>query len=90
MNAKPKIPRVFRLFLVSGLNGFAISLAFCVLILFFNVADLRRLVSGSDDGVIAMVAFWVLNGIVFSGVQFALALNQAVRSDTPQNYGPDS
>ena len=89
MTGKTKIPRVFRLFLLSGLNGFAISLAFCALILVLDVAGLRRLVSGSDVGVLAMVAFWVLNGIVFSGVQFAIALSQAVRNDAPQKYGPD-
>lgn len=75
------MPLVFRLYLVSALNGFGISLAFVALILIFNVANLRHLVSTSDIGVMATVAFWVLNGIVFSGVQFAWALNQMVKAE---------
>jgi hypothetical protein len=75
------MPRVFRLYLLSAVNGFGISLAFVVLILLFNVANLRHLVLGSDIGVLATVAFWILNGIVFSGVQFAWALSQMVRAD---------
>lgn len=75
------MPRVFRLYLVSALNGFGISLAFVALILVFNIANLRHLILSSDIGVMATVAFWVLNGIVFSGVQFAFALSQMVRAE---------
>ncbi|MFK7764489.1 MAG: hypothetical protein AB8B62_14615 [Roseobacter sp.] len=75
------MPRIFRLYLVSALNGFAIALGFVALILVFNVANLRHLIGTSDVGAIAAVAFWILNGIVFSGVQFAWALSQMVRAD---------
>ena len=75
------MPRVVKLYMTSALNGFGISLVFAALILVFNVANLRHLVGTSDVGVIAMVAFWVLNGIVFSGVQFAFALAQIVRAE---------
>lgn len=75
------MPRVFRLYLISALNGFGVSLGFVALILVFNVANLRHLVSTSDVGVMATVAFWILNGIVFSGVQFAWALNQMVKAE---------
>ncbi len=75
------MPRVFRLYLLSALNGFGIALVFVGLILVFNVANLRHLVATSDVGVMATVAFWILNGIVFSGVQFALALSQQVRAE---------
>ena len=75
------MPRVFRMYLLSALNGFGISLAFVALILVLNVANLRHLVLTSDVGVIATVAFWVLNGIVFSGVQFAWSLSQTVRAE---------
>ena len=67
--------------MISALNGVGVSLAFVALILVFNVANLRHLVGNSDIGVMATVAFWVLNGIVFSGVQFAWALAQMVRAD---------
>jgi hypothetical protein len=75
------MPRVFRLYLLSALNGFGISMAFVALIFVFNVGNLRHLVGTSDIGVMATVAFWVLNGIVFSGVQFAWALSQEVRAE---------
>lgn len=75
------MPRIVRLYIISALNGFGISLAFVAMILFFNVANLRHLISTSDVGVIATVAFWILNGIVFSGVQFAWALNQQIRAE---------
>ena len=75
------MPRVFRLYLLSALNGFGIALGFVALILLFNVANLRHLIGTSDVGVVAAVAFWILNGIVFSGVQFAFALSQAVRAE---------
>ena len=78
------MPRIFRLYLLSALNGFGIALAFVALILIFNVANLRHLILTSDIGVMATVAFWVLNGIVFSGVQFALALAQMVRAENAQ------
>lgn len=66
---------------MSALNGFGISLAFVALVLVFNVGNLRHLVGTSDVGVMATVAFWVLNGIIFSGVQFAFSLAQIVRAE---------
>ena len=81
MSDSRQMPRVVKLYITSALNGFGISLVFAALILVFNVANLRHLVGTSDVGVIAMVAFWVLNGIVFSGVQFAFALAQIVRAE---------
>lgn len=75
------MPKVFRLYLVSALNGFGIALAFVAMILVFNVGNLRHLVGTSDIGVLATVAFWILNGIVFSGVQFAWSLSQMVEAD---------
>jgi hypothetical protein len=81
MEERSGLPKVFRLYLLSALNGFGISLGFVALILTFNVANLRHLVETSDIGVMATVAFWILNGIVFSGVQFAFALSQMVRAE---------
>ena len=39
-----------------------------------HVANLWHLISGSDIGIMAVVVFWVLNGIVFAGVQFGVAV----------------
>ena len=81
--------RVFRLYVISALNGFGIALVFVALILIFNVANLRHLVGTSDIGVMATIAFWILNGIVFSGVQFAIALSQMVHAENAQVEGND-
>ncbi|MEM1073225.1 MAG: hypothetical protein AAGI36_02155 [Pseudomonadota bacterium] len=79
--SKRPMPRVMRLYISSALNGFCVSLVFVAVIFIFNVANLRHLVGTSDIGVMATAAFWILNGIVFSGVQFALQLNQEIRAD---------
>lgn len=78
------LPRVVRLYILSALNGFGISLGFVALLMVFNVANLRHLILTSDIGVMAAVAFWVLNGIVFSGVQFAWTLTQTARAENAQ------
>lgn len=30
--------------------------------------------TGSSDGILAVIVMWVLNGIVFAGVQFGIAI----------------
>ena len=84
------MPRVVRLYILSALNGFGISLIFVALIMVFNIANLRHLILTSDVGVMATVAFWVLNGIVFSGVQFAWTLTQTVRAENARLGDGDS
>lgn len=76
-----RMPRVVRLYILSALNGFGASLAFVALILVLNVGNLRHLILTSDIGVMATVAFWILNGIVFSGAQFAWTLSQIIREE---------
>ncbi len=49
----------------------ASSWAFC---LWFNVANLGHLVAASSGGYIALVMLFMFNGIVFAGVQFAIAV----------------
>jgi hypothetical protein len=70
------MPRVFRLYLVSAAIGFAVAAVFVGLVIAFNVANLRHLIFSSDIGLMATVAFWILNGIVFSGVQFGFSIMQ--------------
>ena len=75
------MPRVVRLYILSALNGFGASLVFVALILVLNVGNLRHLILTADIGVMATVAFWILNGIVFSGAQFAWTLSQIIREE---------
>ena len=74
------MPKVFRLYLVSAVIGFAVAAVFVGLVIAFNVANLRHLIFTSDIGLMATVAFWILNGIVFSGVQFGFSVMQMAGS----------
>ncbi|WP_300056054.1 hypothetical protein [uncultured Roseobacter sp.] len=82
------MPRVVRLYVKSALTGFAAAGAFVALVLWLNVANLWHLVSTSDVAIMAVAVFWVLNGIVFSGVQFAWAITaMAARQDSNTGGG---
>mmetsp|Transcript_11381 Transcript_11381/g.18288 ORF Transcript_11381/g.18288 Transcript_11381/m.18288 type:complete len:110 (-) Transcript_11381:68-397(-) len=68
------MPKLISLYIRQVAIGFAISAAFVGMLLYFNVANLWQLVTGSSDGILAVIVMWVLNGIVFSGVQFGIAI----------------
>ncbi len=71
------------------LTGFAIAGAFTAAILWFNVGNLWHLVSTSDIGLMAIIVFWMLNGIVFAGVQTAIAVMMMQEKDeTPRGGTP--
>lgn len=75
------MPRVVRLYITSAVLGFAIAGVFVGLVIGFNVVNLRHLIFTSDVGWIAVFVFWVLNGIVFSGVQFGYSIMQLASDD---------
>ncbi|MEN8894321.1 hypothetical protein [Planktotalea arctica] len=75
------MPRLIRLYITQVLIGFGISAAFVGLLLWLNVMNLWHLVTHSSDGVLAVFILWVLNGIVFAGVQFAIAVMRMAGSD---------
>src|SRR5690606_1653981 len=56
------------------LIGFAIAAAFVAGLLWFNVANLWYLVTHNSMGPLAVLILWFANGIVFAGVQFAIAV----------------
>ena len=68
------MPTLVRFYIRHTLIGFAIAAAFVGLLFWFNVANLWPLVSTSDVGVLAAVLLVVFHGIVFSGVQFGVAI----------------
>ncbi|WP_299967022.1 hypothetical protein [uncultured Roseobacter sp.] len=72
--SKKTTPRVVKLYVRSAITGFVAAGGFVALVLWLNIANLGHLVAGSDIAVMAVGVFWVLNGIVFSGVQFAWAI----------------
>lgn len=75
------MPHLVKLYIRQVIIGYAVSAVFVALLLAFNVASLWSLISGSPIGWLACLMLWVFNGIVFAGVQFALAL--------PKGHGAD-
>lgn len=68
------MPKLVALYIRSVAIGFAISAAFLAVLFGLNVAGLRGLLMGSSSGWIAAVMLFMSNGIVFSGVQFGIAV----------------
>lgn len=68
------MPRLVRLYLVSIALGLCLSAVFVGLLLWLNVANLGHLVSTSPMGWVAVAMLLVFNTLVFSGVQFAIAI----------------
>jgi dolichyl-phosphate-mannose--protein O-mannosyl transferase len=75
------MPTLVRFYIIHCVIGFSVAALFTAGIFWFNVANLWHLVSTSDIGVLAIIVFWVLNGIVFAGVQFAVAIMLLAESD---------
>ena len=75
------MPDLVRLYVTQTVIGFAIAAVLVAGLLWFDVAGLGRLVAGSDVGVLAALLLWVFNGIVFAGVQFAIAIMGMAEDD---------
>jgi hypothetical protein len=83
------MPKILRFYILHCAIGFAVAGVFTAGVLWFNVANLWHLVSTSDIGLMAIVVFWVLNGIVFAGVQFGVAVMlMAENDDDDDDIGP--
>lgn len=68
------MPKLIKLYIRNVAIGFAIAGAFVAMLLWLNVMNLWHLVTTSDAGLLAVIVLWVMNGIVFAGVQFAWAV----------------
>ena len=75
------MPKLVRLYILHVLIGFGISAAFCVTIVWLNVAGLRHLVLETDMGWVAAAMLFVSHGVVFAGVQFAIAVMLLAEDD---------
>lgn len=76
------MPALVRLYIRNVIAGFALSAVFVGALLWLNVANLWHLISTSPQGWIAAAMLFVFNGIVFAGVQFAIAI---MRMATPED-----
>ncbi|MEP2783012.1 MAG: hypothetical protein ABJO67_02365 [Pseudoruegeria sp.] len=68
------MPKLIQLYLKHVAIGFAISVVFVAGLLYLNIANLWHLVSHSDVAYLAVFMLVFINGIVFSGVQFAIVI----------------
>ncbi len=81
------MPEIFRFYAKHCLIGFGVSAVFVAALLYLNVANLWHLISTSDVGLMALVVFWVLNGIVFAGVQTGVAVMLMADDDRDDDPG---
>lgn len=68
------MPKLVALYIRSIAIGFALSAVFLALLVWRDIGGLQGLIFGSGAGLIAAVMLFVSNGIIFSGVQFAIAV----------------
>ncbi|WP_299874195.1 hypothetical protein [uncultured Sulfitobacter sp.] len=80
------MPTIVRFYIKHCVIGFGISALFIGGLLYYNVLNLWHLISTSDIGLMALVVFWVLNGIVFAGAQMAVAVMLLAEDD--EDDGP--
>jgi len=78
------MPKLVSLYIRNVLFGFALSGVFVGALMYFNIANLWHLVNSSSMGWVAAVMLFMFNGIVFAGVQFAIAIMRMEHEDTPK------
>ncbi len=81
------MPKLIRLYITSALIGFALSAVFLGLLVWQDIAGLGHLVLDTASGGIAAVMLFVMNGIIFAGVQFAIAIMRLADDDAPPRGG---
>jgi hypothetical protein len=75
------MPALVRLYVRHVLIGFGLSAVFVTALLWLDIAGLWHLISTSPQGWIAFTMLLVFNGIVFAGVQFAIAVMRMADED---------
>ena len=78
------MPKLISLYIRNVFYGFGLSAVFVGLLMYFNIANLWHLVSSSSMGWVAGVMLFMFNGIVFSGVQFGIAIMRMEDNDEPK------
>lgn len=75
---------LIRLYIRSVILGFVLAGLFTGLLLGLDVAHLRHLVLSSSLGWLAVLMLVFFNGLVFSGVQFAIRVMAMAESHPPK------
>ena len=68
------MPELVRLYIRQCLIGFAIAAVFVGGLVWLNVANLQHLILNTQGGYLALFLLFFFNGLVFAGVQFAIAV----------------
>lgn len=68
------MPQLVRFYIRHVLIGFAIAAVFVAGLVALDVMGLRHLLLHTDGGTLALVMLVFGNGVVFAGVQFAIAV----------------
>lgn len=68
------MPKLIALYIRSVAIGFGLAAVFLAGLLWLDISGLRGLIFGSSTGLVAAAMLWVFNGVVFAGVQFAIAV----------------
>ncbi len=77
------MPELVKLYIRQVLIGFALAAVFVALLLWANVANLQHLIFNASGGYLALFLLVFFNGIVFGGVQFAIAIMRMAEDETP-------
>ena len=75
------MPKLVRLYIQQVLIGFGLSAVFTAILVYFNVANLQRLLLGSSDGLLGLFLIFFFNGLVFAGVQFGIRIMRMGHED---------
>jgi len=84
------MPKLVSLYIRNVLFGFALSGLFVGALMYFNVANLWHLVNSSSMGWVAAAMLFMFNGVVFAGVQFAIAIMRMDDDDEPKGGKRDA
>lgn len=80
------MPELVRLYIRQCLIGFAIAAVFVAGLVWLNVANLQHLIFNVQGGWLALFLLFFFNGLVFAGVQFAIAV-MGMAEDTGSDSG---
>lgn len=78
-----RLPRVMRVYALSVLLGFVLSVLFTGLLMGLDIGGLRHLVMTVEGGLLAVFLLVFFNGIVFSGIQFGVVVMTMDYPQTP-------
>lgn len=82
------MPKLIRLYIVNVAIGFAIAAAFVAGLIWLDIAGLQHLILHTPMGWVAGLMLIMFNGVVFAGVQFAIAVMRMADPDDTPPGGP--